>query len=157
MSASSGDTAMRYTLSSCTPLPCTLSPCTALLLLPVPRLLWPCRIIPAFARLRAIACRGLALAPHAPRAPCQLTPSAPLARAAVPHLHSHARATASPASLTRTASACAACAPASLARVPLAWPVSAPEPSHASARPCHLAPAPPAWILRLAEPHARSP
>jgi hypothetical protein len=30
LSASSGDTAMRYTLSSCTPLPCTLSPCTAL-------------------------------------------------------------------------------------------------------------------------------
>jgi hypothetical protein len=58
---------MRYTLSSCTPLPCTLSPCTALLLLPVPRLLRPCRIIPAFARLRAIACRGLALAPHAPQ------------------------------------------------------------------------------------------
>jgi hypothetical protein len=30
LSASSGDTAMRYTLSSCTPLPCTLLPCTAL-------------------------------------------------------------------------------------------------------------------------------
>jgi hypothetical protein len=30
LSSPSGDTAMRYTLSSCTPLPCTLSPCTAL-------------------------------------------------------------------------------------------------------------------------------
>ncbi|XP_025828623.1 uncharacterized protein LOC112903591 [Panicum hallii] len=47
-------------------------------------------------------------------------------------------------------------APAALARVVHAWPASALEPSHASARPRHLAPAPPAWILRLAEPHARS-
>jgi hypothetical protein len=101
--------------------------------------LFPCRSTPShqycaappptFVRLRAIACRGLALAPHAPRAPCQLTPSAPLARAAAPHLHSHARAVASPASLTRTSRA-------ARARLELCRPAPAPWLRPASLLPC---------------------
>jgi hypothetical protein len=109
--------------------------------------LFPCRSTPsrqycaapppAFARLRAIGCRGLALAPHAPCAPCQLTPSAPLARAAAPHLHSHARAAASPASLTRTSRAVRA-------RLEPRRPAPAPWLRPASLLPCcALAPAEP--------------
>jgi hypothetical protein len=76
LSSPSGDTAMRYTLSSCTPLPCTLSPCTAL---PTARL----ALASALPRRRSLRGR-----------PCQVTAVRDLvalrasrSRATTPHLH----------------------------------------------------------------------
>jgi hypothetical protein len=103
------------------------------------RLLRPCRIAPAHART---AC---ASAPRLPRhhALAPLTP-APAARihAPAPTLLRRARAD-PPARLGHSARHCslrAAClrtvpAPAALARMPHAWPTSAPEPARSSSKP----------------------
>jgi hypothetical protein len=95
LSASSGDTAMRYTLSSCTPLPCTLSPCTALptaglaLASALPRRLRarPNRVRSRPASRLAAAARTRP-SPGTPRAgPC--CPRASPRHTAAPELHLH--------------------------------------------------------------------
>jgi hypothetical protein len=134
LSASSGDTAMRYTPSSCTLLLCMLLPCTApsaagLALAPAlphrsrarPNRMcsWPASRLAYTARLLLARCHATAAAPPAP-APRACTVSCSCIHAPAPPPSAPARVAAQPARLRRSCSdpvpaapsaprACAAC------------------------------------------------